>query len=57
MLDMMNPPFTTLLPALQVLRQSFFLPFGAKALAATTTSHGITQKFLLMGTFSDQVIY
>ena len=41
--------------ALQVLRQSFFLPFGVKTLATTATSHGITQKFLLLGTFSDQV--
>ena len=40
---------------MQVLQQSFFLPFGVKALATTATSHGITQKFLLMGTFSDQV--
>ena len=39
----------------QVLQQSFFLPFGVKSLATTATSHGITQKFLLMGTFSDQV--
>ena len=39
----------------QVLQQSFFLPFGVKTLATTATSHGITQKFLLMGTFSDQV--
>ena len=40
---------------MQVLQQSFFLPFGVKTLATTATSHGITQKFLLMGTFSDQV--
>ncbi len=38
-----------------MLRQSFFLPFGVKTLATTATSHGITQKFLLLGTFSDQV--
>ena len=37
------------------MQQSFFLPFGVKTLATTATSHGITQKFLLMGTFSDQV--
>ena len=38
-----------------MLRQSFFLPFGVKTLATTATSHGITQKFLLLGTLSDQV--
>ena len=38
-----------------MLRQSFFLPFGVKAIATTATSHGITQKFLLLGTLSDQV--
>lgn len=40
---------------LQVLTQSYFLPFGVKTLATTATSHGITQKFILMGTFTDQV--
>jgi len=38
-----------------VLHQSYFLPFGVKTLTTTATSHGITQKFLLIGTLSDQV--
>jgi hypothetical protein len=42
-------------PVLQALRQDFFLPFGVKALAATSTSHGITSKIILMGTLTDQV--
>lgn len=40
--------------AAQVLAQSYFVPFGVKALAATTTSKGITSKIILMGTFTDQ---
>jgi hypothetical protein len=40
---------------LQVLRQTFFLPFGVKTAAVTATSQGITSKMVLMGTFSDQV--
>ena len=39
----------------QVLTQTYFTPFGVKALAASTTAHGITSKMLLMGTHTDQV--
>ena len=53
--DIVSPQGLTLAAILQVLRQSFFLPFGVKTLATTVTSHGITQKFLLLGTLSDQV--
>ena len=38
----------------QVLTQTYFTPFGVKALAASTTAHGITSKMLLMGTHTDQ---
>ncbi|KAK9825151.1 hypothetical protein WJX81_005905 [Elliptochloris bilobata] len=40
---------------LEVLTQTYFTPFGVKALAASTTAHGITSKMLLMGMHTDQV--
>ena len=38
----------------QVLTQTYFTPFGVKAMAASTTAHGITSKMLLLGTHTDQ---
>lgn len=37
-----------------MLGQSYFVPFGVKALASSATSQGITSKIILMGTFTDQ---
>ena len=37
-----------------MLTQTYFTPFGVKALAASTTAHGITSKMLLFGTHTDQ---
>lgn len=40
---------------LQVLRQSFFFDSGVKTMGVSATMHGISNKFLLVGTLSDQV--
>lgn len=40
---------------LQVLRQSYFFDSGVKHMGVSQTMHGISNKFLLVGTLSDQV--
>ena len=40
---------------LQVLRQSFFFDSAVKHMGVSQTMHGISNKFLLVGTLSDQV--
>ena len=40
---------------LQVLRQSYFFDSAVKHMGVSQTMHGISNKFLLVGTFSDQV--
>lgn len=39
----------------EVLRQSFFIDTAVKAMGVSSTMHGISSKFLLLGTLSDQV--
>ncbi|KAL3141461.1 hypothetical protein ABBQ32_005026 [Trebouxia sp. C0010 RCD-2024] len=40
---------------IEVLRQSFFFDSGVKYMGVSRTMHGISNKFLLVGTLSDQV--
>jgi len=40
---------------MQVLRQSYFFDSGVKTMGVSATMHGISNKFLLVGTLSDQV--
>lgn len=40
---------------LQVLRQSYFFDSAVKHMGVSQTMHGISNKFLLVGTLSDQV--
>ena len=40
---------------MQVLKQSFFIDTAVKAMGVSSTMHGISSKFLLLGTLSDQV--
>ncbi|KAL0052366.1 hypothetical protein WJX82_000955 [Trebouxia sp. C0006] len=39
----------------EVLRQSYFFDSGVKTMGVSATMHGISNKFLLVGTLSDQV--
>ena len=41
----------------QVLRQSYFFDSAVKHMAVSQTMHGISNKFLLVGTMSDQVCF
>ena len=43
------------LDTMQVLRQSYFFDSGLKTMGVSATMHGISNKFLLVGTLSDQV--
>ena len=45
----------TCLALLQVLQQSYFFDSGVKTMGVSATMHGISNKFLLVGTLSDQV--